>query len=136
DPLRGRRPLHDDAARPRPGAEALRLKPAPFAYEAPPTLEDALALLAERGEEATVLAGGQSLVPMLNFRLVRPSLLVDVNRLPGLDAVEPVRLGALARTADVERSAETHRGLREALAVAGHPQVRNRSTVRGSAAHA
>src|SRR5205814_7212450 len=98
--------------------------------------EEALDLLAERGDEASVLAGGQSLVPMLNFRLVRPALVVDVNRLPGLDAVEPVRLGALARTADVERSPETHRGLREALAVAGHPQLRNRSTVGRSAAHA
>jgi carbon-monoxide dehydrogenase medium subunit len=112
------------------------LKPAPFSYEAPSTLEEALALLAERGDEATVLAGGQSLVPMLNFRLVRPAVVVDVNRLPGLDAVEPLRLGALARTATVERSPATHPGLREALEFSGHPQIRNRSTVGGSLAHA
>jgi len=78
------------------------MKPVPFAYEALETIDEALALLAEHGEDGTVLAGGQSLVPMLNLRLVRPRILVDVNRLPGLDGVtaQPgsrLRLGALAR---------------------------------------
>jgi carbon-monoxide dehydrogenase medium subunit len=120
------------------------MKPVPFAYEAPETIDEALALLAEHGDDGTVLAGGQSLVPMLNLRLVRPRVLVDVNRLPGLDGViaQPdggLRLGALARAAAVERDpavAAGWPGLREGLRYSGHPQIRNRGTIGGNVAHA
>ena len=119
------------------------MKPAPFAYEAPATIEEALALLVEHGDEAAVLAGGQSLVPMLNFRLARPRVLVDVNGLSGLDGVSAedgvLRLGALTRTAAVERHPDVAArwpGVRQALEQVGHPQIRNRGTVGGSVAHA
>lgn len=119
------------------------MKPVPFAYEAPETIDEALALLAEHGEDATVLAGGQSLVPMLNLRLVRPTVVVDVNRLPGLDGIVldggGLRLGALARTAAVELDPTVSSwcpALHEALEHSGHPQIRNRGTVGGNVAHA
>ena len=119
------------------------MKPVAFAYEAPETIDEALALLAEHGDEATVMAGGQSLVPMLNLRLVRPRLIVDVNGLPGLGGLSvddgDLRLGALARAAAVERDAAVAAGwpgLREALQYSGHPQIRNRGTVGGNVAHA
>lgn len=120
------------------------MKPVAFAYEAPETIDEALTLLAEHAEDATVLAGGQSLVPMLNFRLVRPQVIIDINRLPGLDGLQVdadggLSLGALVRTAVVERDPAVisrWAGLRQALERAGHPQIRNRSTVGGSVAHA
>jgi carbon-monoxide dehydrogenase medium subunit len=119
------------------------LKPIAFDYEAPETVDEALALLAEHGDEATVLAGGQSLVPMLNFRLVRPRLVVDLNRVSALDDLAPeddgaLRLGALVRTAALEAHAGTAAwsGLRKALEHSGHPQIRNRGTVGGNVAHA
>ena len=71
------------------------MKPAPFRYERPETVEEAAALLAEHGDEAKVLAGGQSLVPALNFRLLRPSVLVDVNRVAGLDRIDGDRVGSV-----------------------------------------
>ena len=77
------------------------MKPPPFDYCCPDTLDAALALLAEHGEAAKVLAGGQSLVPMLNLRALHPGVLIDINRLPGLDYVTlengQLRIGALAR---------------------------------------
>lgn len=119
------------------------MKPAPFQYRRPETLEEALHLLGEIGDEASVLAGGQSLVPMLNLRLARPGYVVDVNRLPGLDAIEvgdaEVRIGALARSSTVERDPRLRDAVplvSEALAYAGHPQIRNRSTAGGNVAHA
>lgn len=119
------------------------MKPPPFAYEAPRGLDEALALLAEHGDDAKVLAGGQSLVPLLNFRLARPALLVDVNRVPGLAYLRreqgTLRIGALTRQAALERSQLVARGwplLREAVRHVGHPQTRNRGTVGGSVAHA
>jgi carbon-monoxide dehydrogenase medium subunit/6-hydroxypseudooxynicotine dehydrogenase subunit alpha len=119
------------------------VKPAPFEYHDPASLPEALGLLAEHGDEAKVLAGGQSLVPLLNFRLARPERLVDVNKLGELaylrfdDGV--LRIGALARHAALERSDEVAARLpllTEAVALVGHVQIRNRGTVGGSVAHA
>ena len=111
------------------------MKPPPFAYEAPRTLDEALALLAEHGDDAKVLAGGQSLVPLLNFRLTRPSVLVDINRVEGLARLDAGTIGALVRTRRVEREAGQPL-LRVAAALVGHPQIRTRGTVCGSVAHA
>jgi CO/xanthine dehydrogenase FAD-binding subunit len=119
------------------------MKPAPFEYDAPESVEEALDLLARHGEDAKVLAGGQSLVPLLNFRLARPERLVDVNRIGELEYVREsdgrLELGALTRTAALERSelvAQRWPLLREAVRYAGHPQIRSRGTVGGSVAHA
>jgi CO/xanthine dehydrogenase FAD-binding subunit len=112
------------------------VKPPPFEYAAPESLDEALALLAEHGDEAKVLAGGQSLVPLLNFRLARPALLVDVNRVSELDYLREngsLRIGALARQAALARRDDL---LGQAVRFVGHPQTRNRGTVCGSAAHA
>jgi CO/xanthine dehydrogenase FAD-binding subunit len=119
------------------------VKPAAFEYEAPTSVDEALDLLAEHGDDAKVLAGGQSLVPLLNFRLARPARLVDINRIGALAdltrADGRLRIGALTRTATLERSplvAEHWPILREAVRYAGHPQIRSRGTVGGSVAHA
>ena len=119
------------------------MKPAPFAYSRPASLDEALALLREHGEEAKVLAGGQSLVPLLNMRLARPTVLVDLNRVPGLDGIEAaddeVRVGALVRQRALEGSPLTGQRLplvAEALPRVGHLVTRNRGTVGGSIAHA
>lgn len=117
------------------------MKPAPFEYAAPRTVEAALPLL---GEDVTPLAGGQSLVPLLNLRLARPAMVVDLNRIESLAYVsrgteESLRIGALARQAAVERSEAVARGwplLGQAVRYAGHPQIRSRGTVGGSVAHA
>ena len=112
------------------------MKPAPFEYVCPESLDDALAALAF-GDDAKVLAGGQSLVPALNMRLLRPSLLVDVNRVAGLDAVADngtLRVGATVRQADPRLGA--HAVLAETLPHVGHFVTRNRGTVAGSIAHA
>ncbi|KQV67813.1 molybdopterin dehydrogenase [Nocardioides sp. Root122] len=118
------------------------MKPAPFAYLRPSTLEEALAALA--GEQgAKVLAGGQSLVPLLSMRLAAPSMLVDINALPGLGDVtcdaSGVRVGALARHAEVLASvaaAEVQPLLAMALSHVAHPTIRNRGTTVGSLVHA
>lgn len=118
------------------------MKPAPFAYRRPETLQQALADLA--GEpDAKVLAGGQSLVPLLSMRLAAPALLVDINGLPGLAEIEVtdagVRVGALARHADVLASSEAQRVqplLAMALHHVAHPTIRNRGTTVGSIVHA
>lgn len=119
------------------------MKPGPFAYHAPSSLDECLGLLAEHGDEASILAGGQSLIPLMSLRLARPDVVVDVNRLPGLDAIaahdDRIVLGALARAADVEHDPGVGAALpvlRRALGFAGHPPIRNRSTVGGSVAHA
>jgi CO/xanthine dehydrogenase FAD-binding subunit len=109
------------------------VKPPPFRYERPETVEGAAAVLAEHGDEAKVLAGGQSLVPVLNFRLVRPSVLVDVNRIPELAGTHGEAVGATVRQADfagVSPLADL------ALPHVGHFTTRNRGTVGGSVAHA
>lgn len=122
------------------------MKPAPFDYLRPQSLPAALAALA--GEtNAKVLAGGQSLVPLLSMRLAAPSLLIDINGLPGLadvtveerDGVRGVRVGALARHADVLASAEASRAqplLAMALSHVAHATIRNRGTTVGSIVHA
>ena len=119
------------------------MKPAVFEYEDPATEDEALDLLAEHGDECKVLAGGQSLVPLMNFRLARPARLVDINRVGSLGgiAVEGgrLRIGALVRHAQVERSRDIEEGwplLSEAIGWVGHAQIRNRGTVGGSVAHA
>jgi carbon-monoxide dehydrogenase medium subunit len=118
------------------------LKPAPFEYHAPDTVDEALALLAERGDEARPLAGGQSLVPMMNFRLARPSVLIDLNRLDDLARIEAdggdIRVGAMVRERAAERSKEvaTHIPLlARALPLVGHEAIRTRGTIGGSLAH-
>jgi aerobic carbon-monoxide dehydrogenase medium subunit len=108
------------------------VKPPPFRYERAESVEHAAALLAEHGEEAKILAGGQSLVPILNFRLIRPTLLVDVNRVEELACVDGDSVGATVRQADfagVPLAAL-------ALPHVGHFTTRNRGTVGGSIAHA
>lgn len=119
------------------------MKPPRFEYLAPASLDETLAVLAEHGEEAKVLAGGQSLVPLLNFRLVRPTYLVDLNELSGLDYVRRengrLAIGAMTRQRAVEAS-ETVRTqcplLADAMPQIGHFQIRNRGTIGGSLAHA
>ena len=119
------------------------MKPPPFDYARADSVDEAVSLLAARGGGAKLLAGGQSLVPMLNFRLLRPSLLVDVNRIPGLSGIEAgsgaLRIGALARHRQVEVSrivGERFPVLRAALRHVAHLAVRNRGTLGGSLAHA
>jgi len=118
------------------------VKPAPFKYLAAGGVEEAIAALAEHGDEAKVLAGGQSLVPMMNLRLATPAVLVDVNRvaeLSGIAANGSLELGATTRQADAERSAAVAARaplLAEALRHVGHPGTRVRGTLGGSAAHA
>lgn len=118
------------------------MKPASFEYLRPATLDEAVALLA-RHEGARPLAGGQSLLPVMNFRLAAPPVLVDIGRLPGLRAIEiseaGVTLGALVRWCDIERDprlATAHPLLAEAVRHVAHYQIRNRGTVGGSLAHA
>ncbi|HTU73614.1 MAG TPA: xanthine dehydrogenase family protein subunit M [Trebonia sp.] len=118
------------------------MKPPRFAYHAPTAVEEATGLLADYNEDAKVLAGGQSLIPLLSFRLAAPGHLIDINRLPGLDQVERTgngwRIGALVRQRTAERSAELAAAvplLARALAHVAHPQIRNRGTICGSLAH-
>jgi len=119
------------------------VKPPPFEYDAPRTAEETTALLAEHGDEAKILAGGQSLVPLLNFRLARPERLIDINNVAELEYLrledESLRIGALVRHSGLERSEQVARAvplLHEAVRLVGHVQIRNRGTVGGSAAHA
>jgi carbon-monoxide dehydrogenase medium subunit len=119
------------------------VKPPPFAYHAPRTVDACLSLLAEHGDEAKILAGGQSLVPMLALRLARPEHLVDVNRIPELSAVRrengSLVVGATTRHATLENDPEvaaTVPLLTMAAPYIGHVQIRNRGTLGGSLAHA
>ena len=119
------------------------MRPPPFCYADPGTVDEALGLLAEHGDDAGILAGGQSFVPLLNFRLARPTVIVDINRIAELDYIEQkngaLEIGALTRHRAVEQSAlvsETCPLLSEAIAHVGHVQIRNRGTVGGSLAHA
>ena len=118
------------------------MKPVRFQYRAPETLAEAVALLAAE-PDAKPIAGGQSLMPLLNFRAAAPSLLIDLRRLPGLDNIavgsDGVRLGAKVRWRDIEadqRLVTAHPLLREAVSHVAHYQIRNRGTVGGSLAHA
>jgi len=120
------------------------MKTAPFEYHAPRTVDEVLSLLAEHGDEAKVLAGGQSLVPLLAMRLARPSQLVDINDVDGLAYIRPldgdgVAFGALTRERDAERSplvSEHVPVLADALPLIGHVSIRNRGTIGGSMDHA
>ena len=117
--------------------------PARFEYTAPATLEEVIATLVERGDEAKVLAGGQSLIPLMKLRFATPGVIVDLNGVPGLDAIEErdggLRIGALVRHKACEKS-ELLRGrfrvLGDAAPQISDPIVRNRGTVGGSLAHA
>jgi carbon-monoxide dehydrogenase medium subunit len=115
------------------------VKPAPFRYVAAETVEEVVAALGEHGDEAMILAGGQSLVPLMNMRLAVPGVLVDVNRvaeLRGISANGSLEVGAGTRQAVLERSADAPQLAREALRHVAFPGVRARGTVGGSIAHA
>jgi aerobic carbon-monoxide dehydrogenase medium subunit len=119
------------------------MKPAPFRYFAPTTVEAALDLLAEHGEDGKVLAGGQSLVPAMNFRLARPQVVVDINRIPALDYVREaegrLQIGALARHARFEAPVATGALgplLPRVARHIAHLPIRVRGTFAGSLAHA
>jgi len=114
------------------------MKPAPFRYHAPATLDEAIGLL-DTLEDARVLAGGQSLMPMLNFRIVQPAHIVDINRVQGLAYIrregEVLEVGAMTRQRDLEFSdvvADTFPLMHEAVLLVGHRQTRNRGTLGGS----
>lgn len=119
------------------------MKPPSFDYVAPTAIEETLAELERHGEDGKILAGGQSLVPLLNFRLARPRVLIDINRVQQLSYIRrregALHVGALTRHAALERSPLAREGwplLGEALRELAHPQIRNRGTVGGSVAHA
>ena len=119
------------------------MKPAKFDYHDPRTLDEALSLLAQLGDQARPLAGGQSLVPMMNFRLIRPAHLIDLNGVKELSYMNvdngSLCIGAITRQRNLERMAivaERWPLLPEAASYIGHVQIRNRGTVGGSLAHA
>jgi aerobic carbon-monoxide dehydrogenase medium subunit len=120
------------------------MKPAPFDYVAPDSLAAVLSLLADCGDDAKLLAGGQSLIPAMNFRVMQPALLIDLNGVADLDHVQPIeggelRLGAMARQRQLERHPAVAKQaplLAEALPSIAHPQIRNRGTLGGSLVHA
>jgi CO/xanthine dehydrogenase FAD-binding subunit len=119
------------------------MKPAPFDYHAPGSVPEVLDLIAEQGDDARVLAGGQSLVPMLNMRLIRPRVLISLRRLRELDFVRrqngTVVVGSMTRQATLEASPDVREVcpvVVDALHFVGHPTIRNRGTLGGSIAHA
>lgn len=120
------------------------MRPPPFAYADPRQCHEVLALLAQYGDDAKILAGGQSLLPMLNFRLARPGYLVDINHVDELDGIRPLgdaglSIGAMTRHRTVEQSALVRERcplLHEAIQHVGHLQIRHRGTIGGSLAHA
>ncbi len=120
------------------------MKPAPFEYFTPLELQEALDLLERYGDEAKILAGGQSLMPLMNLRLARPGLIIDINRLSGLDTITAtpeggLTIGALTRQRALERSKivqEQNPILAAAMPLIGHFQIRNRGTIGGSLVHA
>ena len=120
------------------------MKPAPFRYVAPDSLDAANRVMQENGDDAKLLAGGQSLVPMMNFRLAQPEMIVDLNGVPGLDTIRTdesgrLRLGSMVRQNRLENDplvAETAPLLHETMPYIAHPQIRNRGTLGGTLAHA
>ena len=121
------------------------MKPAPFKYYAPTTVQEGLALLAEHGYDAKVLAGGQSLIPTMNFRLAQPAVLVDLNNVPELFYINPddqtggLLIGAMTRESQVEHSplvAERAPLITETMPHIAHEQIRHRGTFGGCMAHA
>jgi len=120
------------------------MKPAPFEYFAPTTIDEALSLLAQHGYDAKPLAGGQSLIPMMNFRLAQPAVLIDLNKIPELAFIRPdqnggLLIGAMARHAQVERDqliAERAPLIHETMPHIATTQIRSRGTFGGSISHA
>jgi len=119
------------------------MKPAKFDYHDPTTVDEVLGLMAQFGDQARPLAGGQSLVPLMNFRLIRPAHLIDLNGVNELSYLRAddhaLHIGATTRQRELERSPEVAKRwplLRDAAAFIGHIQIRNRGTVGGSLAHA
>ncbi|MBV8535344.1 MAG: xanthine dehydrogenase family protein subunit M [Alphaproteobacteria bacterium] len=119
------------------------MKPAKFEYHAPASVDEAIGLLARYGGEARVLAGGQSLIPMMNFRVAAPAALIDLNRIPSLAYIRAdgniVRIGAMTRQRAIEFSAVVREKLpllHEAVSWVGHLPTRSRGTIGGSLAHA
>ena len=118
------------------------MKPAPFKYIAATSLAQALALKAEHGDEAKFLAGGQSLMPAMNFRLARPAILIDINGIGELAGIRPngaTRVGPLTRYRTLQRDAAFAQAfplIGEALPHIAHPQIRNRGTIGGNLSHA
>lgn len=120
------------------------MKPAPFAYFAPTTVEEALALLTEHGYDAKLLAGGQSLIPTMNFRLAQPAALIDLNNIPELAYILPapdggLRIGAMTRQRALEKSELIRQRaplIHATMPYIAHVQIRNRGTIGGSLAHA
>ncbi|MCZ6769846.1 MAG: FAD binding domain-containing protein, partial [Acidobacteria bacterium] len=119
------------------------MKPPKFEYFDPTTVQEALDLLKQYGEDAKLLAGGQSLVPLLNFRLAHPQVLIDINRIKEMDYVREANgklaIGAMTRqrTLEVSQTIRSKCGLlTDSAELIGHPQIRNRGTVGGSLAHA
>lgn len=119
------------------------MKPAPFEYHAPGSLEQALELKSQHGDEAKILAGGQSLVPAMNFRIVQPGMLIDLNRVDGLGYIheedEVIRVGAMTRERQLEFDPSIAKRtplLHEATPFIAHPQIRNRGTIGGSLVNA
>ncbi len=120
------------------------MKPSSFKYLAPGTIEEALAIMAAHGYEAKALAGGQSLIPMMNFRLAQPAVMVDLNNLPELAYIRPeqgggLRMGAMTRQSAIEHSAiilERAPMLHATMPNIAYSQIRNRGTLGGSIAHA
>ncbi|MEM7343832.1 MAG: xanthine dehydrogenase family protein subunit M [Chloroflexota bacterium] len=120
------------------------MKPPPFKYYAPDTLEEALGLMAEYGSDAKALAGGQSLIPTMNFRLSQPEVLVDLNNIPKLSHIQAtadggLSIGAMTRQRAVERDplvAQRSPLIHATMPYIAHPQIRNRGTFGGSIAHA
>ena len=119
------------------------MKPAPFKYIAASSLDHALSLKAEYGDDARFLAGGQSLIPAMNFRLARPTVLIDINGLNDLAGIDrsgsEIRIGALTRYCDLERDGDFLKScslFADALPHIAHPQIRNRGTIGGNLSHA
>ncbi|MGH7775384.1 MAG: FAD binding domain-containing protein [Candidatus Binatia bacterium] len=120
------------------------MKPAPFEYLAPVEVQEALELLARYGDEAKILAGGQSLMPLMNLRLARPKVIIDINRLSSLSSISPgpnggITIGALTRQRVLERSElikDRNPLLAATIPLIGHFQIRNRGTIGGSLVHA
>lgn len=119
------------------------MKPSAFEYHNPQSVEEAVELLDRYGDEAKIIAGGQSLVPMMNFRLARPEILIDINGIKELEYIkiegDELVIGALTRESDIEKSAlviEQFPFLAKAISYIGHSAIRNRGTIGGSLVHA
>jgi aerobic carbon-monoxide dehydrogenase medium subunit len=119
------------------------MRPGAFRYVSATSIDEVLENLSDFGDEATLLAGGQSLIPLMNLRLARPEVLIDLNQVPGLAGIDLVggelRIGAMTRAADVVTHSTVTGSLpalSRAAAFIGHPQIRNRTTIGGNISHA